>query len=185
MKIGTIPIMLTLVIAGLVIGCSSEPAAPTTTPVPVVRQIFPVEDIGQFLAQPNPKICEQCYLADADLAGANLTGAYLWSADLSRANLTGADLVGASLTEAYLVGADLTGAVLTQVGLYEADLTGAVLVGASLTEAYLREANLSGADLTNATLTEARLFGADLDGVIGADFTGALWDKVPSNYLKD
>ena len=148
MKIGTIPIMLTLVVAGLVIGCSSEPAAPTTTPVPVVRQIFPVEDIGQFLAQPNPKICEHCYLADADLAGANLTGAYLWSANLSRA-----------------------------------DLTGAVLVGASLTEAYLRGANLSGADLTNATLTEANLFGADLDGVIGADFTGAL--NVPKKYLKD
>ena len=70
MKIRTIIMMLTLVVAGLVIGCSSEPAAPTTTPVPVVRQIFPVEDIGQFLAQPNPKICEQCYLADADLAGA-------------------------------------------------------------------------------------------------------------------
>ena len=148
MKIGTISMMLTLVVAGLVIGCSSEPAAPTTTPVPVVRQIFPVEDIGQFLAQPNPKICEQCYLADADLAGANLTGAYL-----------------------------------TQVGLYEADLTGAVLVGASLTEAYLRGANLSGADLTNATLTEANLFGVDLDGVIRADFTGAL--NVPKKYLKD
>ena len=148
MKIRTIIMMLTLVVAGLVIGCSSEPAAPTTTPVPVVRQIFPVEDIGQFLAQPNPKICEQCYLADADLAGANLTGAYLWSADLSRANLTGADLVGASLTEAYL-----------------------------------RGANLSGADLTNATLTEADLSGAILDGVIGADFTGAL--NVPKKYLKD
>ena len=148
MKIRTIAMMLTLVVAGLVIGCSSEPAAPTTTPVPVVRQIFPVEDIGQFLAQPNPKICRQCYLADADLAGANLTGAYLWSANLSRANLTGADLVGASLTEAYL-----------------------------------RRANLSGADLTNATLTEANLFGADLDGVIGADFTGAL--NVPKKCLKD
>ena len=113
MKTRTIIMMLTLVVAGLVIGCSSEPAAPTTTPVPVVRQIFPVEDIGQFLAQPNPKICEQCYLADADLAGANLTGAYLWSADLSRANLSGADLTNATLTGANLdgvIGADLTGA---------------------------------------------------------------------------
>ena len=145
--------MLTLVVAGLVIGCSSEPAAPTTTPVPAVRQLFPVEDIGQFLAQPNPKICEQCYLADADLAGANLTGAYLWSADLSRANLTGAVLGGAYLTEAYLRGANLSGADLTN------------------------------ATLTNATLTEANLFGADLDGVIGADFTGAL--NVLKKYLKD
>ena len=52
----------------------------------------------------------------------------------------------------------------------------------------LSGANLSGADLTNATLTEANLFGADLfgadlDGVIGADFTGAL--NVPKKYLKD
>ena len=104
MKIGTISMMLTLVVAGLVIGCSSEPAAPTTTPVPVVRQIFPVEDIGQFLAQPNPKICEQCYLADADLAGANLSGA-----DLTNATLTEADLSGAILDG--VIGADFTGAL--------------------------------------------------------------------------
>ena len=36
MKIGTISMMLTLVVAGLVIGCSSAP----TKPVPVVPQIF-------------------------------------------------------------------------------------------------------------------------------------------------
>ena len=118
--------MLTLVVAGVVIGCSSEPAAPTTTPVPVVRQIFPVEDIGQFLAQPNPKICEQCYLADADLAGANLTGAYLWSANLSRANLTGADLYETNLSRASLTGANLTGADLDDV--IGADFTGALNV---------------------------------------------------------
>ena len=93
--------MLTLVAAGLVIGCSSEPAAPTTTPVPVVPQIVPV---SQFLAQPNPKDCSYCYLADADLIGANLTDA----------DLTGAILVGANLTDAILdgvIGADFTGAL--------------------------------------------------------------------------
>ena len=90
--------MFTLVVAGLVIGCSSEPAAPTTTPVPVVPQIVPV---SQFLAQPNPKDCSYCYLADADLIGANLTDA----------DLTGAILVGANLTDAILdgvIGADFS-----------------------------------------------------------------------------
>jgi uncharacterized protein YjbI with pentapeptide repeats len=44
-------------------------------------------------------------------------------------------------------------------------------------------ADLSGADLTGANLYEADLEGANLDGVIGADFTGAL--NVPAKYLKD
>ena len=53
--------------------------------------------------------------------------------------------------------------------------------------------DLSGKDLTGANLKSADLFGADLrkadlryanlDGVIGADFTGAL--NVPERYLKD
>ena len=43
--------------------------------------------------------------------------------------------------------------------------------------------HLRGAHLPGADLTAANLFGADLDGVIGADFTGAL--NVPAKYLKD
>jgi uncharacterized protein YjbI with pentapeptide repeats len=42
---------------------------------------------------------------------------------------------------------------------------------------------MTGADLTGANLYEADLEGANLDGVIGADFTGAL--NVPAKYLKD
>ncbi len=47
---------------------------------------------------------------------------------------------------------------------------------------------LRGADLSEANPTEADLFYADLagairDGVIGADFSGAL--NVPAEYLKD
>ena len=86
---------LTLLVVGLATGCSSAPAALTTTPVPVVPQIVPV---SQFLAQANPKNCTDCYLADADLIGANL----------SEADLGGADLTGAYLTDA--IGADFTGA---------------------------------------------------------------------------
>ena len=93
--------MLTLVVAGVVIGCSSEPAAPTTTPVPVVPQIVPV---SQFLAQPNPKDCSYCYLADADLIGAKLTDAWLMGATLTGANLGCSRIDG-------VIGADFTGAL--------------------------------------------------------------------------
>ena len=47
----------------------------------------------------------------------------------------------------------------------------------------LSGANLSRADLSRATLSGATVSVATLDGVIGADFTGAL--NVPERYLKD
>ena len=50
------------------------------------------------------------------------------------------------------------------VSCQECDLRRASLVGA----------NLRGADLSGASLSGADLFGAHLDGVIGADFSGAL-----------
>jgi hypothetical protein len=99
-------------------------------------------------------------------------------ANLTNANLTKANLRGADLHEATLTRADLTKANLTR-----ADLTGANLYEATLTKANLDGAYLSFADLTEADLTGADLTGADLDGVIGADFTGAL--NVPAKYLKD
>jgi uncharacterized protein YjbI with pentapeptide repeats len=52
-------------------------------------------------------------------------------------------------------------------------LTAAADLLEDLVGAFLAGANLSGADLSVA----------DLDGVIGADFTGAL--NVPAKYLKD
>ena len=55
------------------------------------------------------------------------------------------------------------------VSCQECDLRGASLVGANL-----RGADLSGASLWQANLSGADLFGAHLDGVIGADFSGAL-----------
>ena len=47
----------------------------------------------------------------------------------------------------------------------------------------LRGADLVLADLTGADLMKAELEGANLDGVIGADFSGAL--NVSPKYLKD
>ena len=128
METRTIIIMLTLVVAGLVIGCSSEPAAPTTTPVPVVPVVPQIVPVSQFLAQANPKNCTDCYLADADLIGANLTDADLAGADLSDANLTAANLAGAKLQNAYLYDTNLFGADLD--GVIGVDFTGALNVPA-------------------------------------------------------
>ena len=55
------------------------------------------------------------------------------------------------------------------VSCQECDLRRASLVGANL-----RGADLSRASLWQANLSGADLFGAHLDGVIGADFSGAL-----------
>ena len=59
--------------------------------------------------------CEQnrADLSEADLRGANLSGADLREADLYGANLSGADLYGANLYRANLSGADLYGAKRT------------------------------------------------------------------------
>ena len=129
METRTIIMMLTLVVAGLVIGCSSEPAAPTTTPVPVVPQIVPV---SQFLAQANPKNCTDCYLADADLIGANLSEADLGGADLTGADLSGANLSWTNLTDANLTEADLSGTDLTNANLKGEKLRGTILCNTTM-----------------------------------------------------
>ena len=85
--------------------------------------------------------------AQADLRGADLSGAFLDQANLSGADLRGANLSGADLSGANLIGADLRGADLS---------------GANLSDANLSDANLSGASLYEADLSGARLYGADL-----------------------
>ena len=75
---------------------------------------------------------------EADLSGANFTGAILTRADLSGADLSGANFTGAILTRADLSGADLSGANFTG-----ADLTRANLSGANLYQANLYQANLN------------------------------------------
>ena len=89
----------------------------------------------------------------ANLMGANLTGATLMQANLTKAYLMGATLMQANLTKAYLMGANLTGANLTQANL----------MGASLTQANLTWANLTGANLTQTNLTQANLTGVRTD----------------------
>lgn len=63
----------------------------------------------------------------ADLSEANLIGADLTGADLNEANLRWADLTRAHLSEAHLTGADLR-----RANLSDADLTGSDLRGANI-----------------------------------------------------
>ena len=63
-----------------------------------------------------------------------------------RANLSEADLCGANLSGANLRRADLSGAKLCRANLSEADLSEADLCGANLCRANLSEADLSGAN---------------------------------------
>ena len=83
-------------------------------------------------------------LSGADLARADLRGAYLLGADLRRAILSGANLARAKLGQANFDGADLTTANLSKANLAWASLQRAVLVGT---------------DLTGADLTRCRIYG--------------------------
>ena len=113
------------------------------------------KDVPRFLNQPNPQSCSDCLLTRRDLTGADLSHAILYKVDLT----------GAILTEANLTGADMRGAIRHRADAPKANLTGA---------------SLNWSDWTGSDLHEADLSGANLDGVIGADFTGALY--VPPEY---
>jgi Pentapeptide repeats (8 copies) len=124
-------------------------------------------------------------LAEAELAGANLSRARLEAADLSGANLVGANLEGANLCRATLNGAGLGGAQLSRAVLEWALLTGARMSGADLRRvdasgARLDRADLTYVDLSGADLTRADLTGADLReaNLSGADMTGATLTSV-------
>lgn len=96
-------------------------------------------------------------LAQADLQGCNLTGAYLGQKEGSAktVNLTHADLFEANLTGASLKGINAAGAVF---------------VGATLVRTVLTGADLTGADFRAAQLDGAKFDGAKIDG---AQFSGA------------
>ena len=97
---------------------------------------------------------------DANLRGANLSGA-----DLRGANLSGADLRGANLS-----GADLRGA-----NLRDADLS-----GSNLSYANLRDADLCSADLSYADLCDAK--GCYLSCPTEGSFIG--WKKASGHIVK-
>ena len=99
-------------------------------------------------------------LGGANLSGADLRDARLSGADLSFAILSGADLSGADLSAANLSAADLSAADLS-----DANLNRAAFLFASLDGVDLSWANLIGANLLWANLSGANLFAADfMDG---------------------
>lgn len=117
-------------------------------------------------------------LSEANLSGANLTGADLGKADLSGTTLSKAKLIAANLSDAKLfetnlMGADLTRAVLDDAVLIGSNLRRANLDNAELVRANLRGVNLRYANFTEANLIEADLFEADLSE---ANLTRALLD---------
>ena len=79
------------------------------------------------------------------------------------ANLEGANLSGANLENAKLSGADLTGANLSNTQLNGANLTNADLKSANLSGAYLGNVNLSGANLNGTNLSGAKVNLEDWD----------------------
>lgn len=96
-------------------------------------------------------------LREASFYEANLSGANLSGALLARANFFTANLSGANLSEAHLPKADLRGANLSRATLRGAQLPEATLLRANLSGANLAHAKLSAADLTHANLTDANL----------------------------
>lgn len=113
----------------------------------------------------------RAYLAEAELAGADLRDVVLVDADLGRATLTNADLSFADLRDANFLAADMAG-----TDLRGAWLDGAVLAHANLRGAELSEASLRGASLEGAHFEGARLVGVDLGETDAGDavFTGAV-----------
>jgi uncharacterized protein YjbI with pentapeptide repeats len=92
-------------------------------------------------------------LTEANLAGADLTGANLERAFLRDANLRGAKLTGARLREATLYGANLANAILD-----DADLTGADMQGVVLTDAIGVSDKFTAALRFHSRTEPARLF---------------------------
>jgi Pentapeptide repeats (8 copies) len=125
-------------------------------------------------------------LSEANLSGANLSGAFLFEADLSGANLSGACLFEADLSESDLSKANLMNANLRYANLRYADLSGATLMDANLSDANLSHADLSGATLMNADLSHADLSHADLsNSMLDGTFTDAdNWDKTEVRQLE-
>ena len=105
-------------------------------------------------------------MANANLAGANLTNAFLSSATLTDANLMGAILTSANLYFSTLTHANLTGANLTNANLEHATLTNANLTGADLTNVSLHSSTLTNVDFTRVLVT-----GADFSFTTSRGFT--------------
>lgn len=103
-------------------------------------------------------------LANMDLFGASLTGAYLVRANLSNARI-GYRFHGANMSYANLTGAQFPSA-FENVNLTGSNLTQANMLGCRLNNINLSYANLSNADLTMTTLNHVNMHKATLNETI-------------------
>ncbi|MDD2767695.1 MAG: pentapeptide repeat-containing protein [Methylococcus sp.] len=106
--------------------------------------------VGSCVIQPYTR-CPRAYLAGADLARADLTGAYLAFADIARANLRNTLFAGANME-----GASLQDATVNE---------------SSFDNAYLGDANLSYSHWSNIALVNTNLRGANVHEMQQANVT--------------
>jgi hypothetical protein len=100
--------------------------------------------------------------------------------NLEDADVTGADFTGATLTDSSLSGTNFSGAILRRATISNVTAYGAVFDNADLTGAIIANCTMSDASFRrvtahNAALENVVLFRADLSD---ADFTKAAWGEV-------
>ena len=145
MKTHTIIMMMTLLVAGLVIGCG--------------------QSIGEDVENYTVGNCIDCDLRGADLTDHSRTpliGASLSGADLSGADMSGRELLGVDLSDANLNDANLSGVKLFKTNFGGANKKGVDLSGSTDWYLYGHE---QGIDLTGVDLRGAEMWAASLDGV--------------------
>ena len=122
----------------------------------------------------NPDV--QPDLIEADLIGANLSGAILIEANL----------IGADLRQADLIGANLSGAELSGANLRQADLRQAILIGANLIEADLSGAIAGLTTFGNVDLSQVKgleTVNHRLPSTIGIDTIYKSGGNIPEVFL--
>lgn len=126
----------------------------------------------------------QANFAGAKLTGANFSTMNLTRANFEKANLTEAKFIGAILTGANLKGADVSRGDMSSAILDSADFTGAMLSGTDFSGSLMEKANLTRAFLVSAKMNKAFLMDANLTGasVNDADLSDASFDRA---NLKD
>jgi hypothetical protein len=111
-----------------------------------------------------------------DLQNANLNGANFTGAIMPKANLSGASAVGATF-----FGTDLQGANLKNASLLYANLVKARLNNAILEKTDLQGANLVEADLREAQVKKTNFVGAN---IYKMQYSPAITDSALGNYFK-
>lgn len=110
-------------------------------------------------------------MAEANLNGAWFNGANLEGVNLVQTQLEGAEFWGVNLKKAGLVSSNLEGAILERANLEGADLSGANLFGVGFRKANLQGVDMRGVRLYKTNFEGAYLNGADLEGT---DLRGAV-----------